>query len=114
MEKEVRTTLWIEDGAVRLEAFLEDFAGTVEEWKIAFYEVWRYQMTYDFAYSIRVGEKSDNSVYMSLLVKGKYRKDARHLIERLGCKNIRESEEHIGIVQTYEIDDCDLFEVIAD
>lgn len=114
MEKEVKTSLWIQDDAVRLEAFLEDFVGTVEEWKIAFYEIWRYQMYYTFAYSIEVAEKSDSSVYMSLLVKKAYLKNAKMLLKDIGCRNVKEWEEHIGIVQLYDVDDSDLFEVIAD
>ena len=69
MEKEVKTTLWIEDGVVRIESDLNDFNGSLNEWKNAFYEIWRWQMTWDFAYSIRVSERRESGVYISMLVK---------------------------------------------
>ncbi len=114
MEKEVKTTMWIQDDAVRLEAYFEDFKGSVDDWKIAFYEVWRYQMYYTFAYSITVEEKNDSSVYMSLLVKKAYLKNAKMLLKDIGCRNVQEQEEHIGLVQLYYVDDDKLHEVIAD
>lgn len=117
MEKEVKTTLWIEDGAVRIETDLKDFYENDEQWKKAFYQVWWYQMIWDFAYSIRVSERRETGVYMSLLIKKAYQKQVRELLEELGYKKITEQEEHIGIVQLYDIDDPaadNLFEVFAE
>lgn len=117
MEKEVKTTLWIQDDAVRIETDLNDFAGNVEEWKKAFYEVWRYQMTYDFAYNIRVSERRESGVYMSMLVKKAYAEQTKELLKHLGCQKITEWGEHVGIVQLYDIDTPeakDMFEVFAE
>lgn len=117
MEKEVRTTLWIEDGAVRLEADGNDFDGDVAKWKNAFYQMWRYQMTWDFAYSIKVAERRKTGVYVSLLIKKAYLRQVKEMLGDLGYKNISEWEEHVGIVQLYDIDTPeaeDMFEVFAE
>lgn len=117
MEKDVKVTLWIEDGAVRLESDLDDFKGNVNEWKKAFYEIWRWQMTWDFAYSIRVSERRESGAYVSLLVKKAYKEQAKKLLENLGYQKVNEWEEHVGIVQTYDIKDPaaeDMFEVFAE
>ena len=117
MEKEVKTTLWIEDGAVRIESDLNDFSGSLNEWKNAFYEIWRWQMTWDFAYSIRVSERRESGVYISMLVKKAFLKNVKDLLDRLGYKNATVTKEHIGIIQTYDIDDPDaedMFEVFAE
>lgn len=117
MEKEVKTTLWIEDGAVRLEADGNDFEGDVAKWKDAFYQLWRYQMTWDFAYSIRVSERRETGVYVSLLIKKAYTKQVKKLLADLGYRKISEWGEHVGIVQTYDIDVPeaeDMFEVFAE
>lgn len=117
MEKEVKTTLWIEDGATRIETDFADFGGTVNEWKSAFYEVWRYQMTWGFAYSINVRERRNTGVYMSLLIKSGYKKLVLELLDDLGFGNVVTSDENIGVVQLYDIDDKaaeDVFEVFAE
>ncbi len=117
MEKEVNTTLWIEDGAIRINSDLSDFDGNVEQWKKAFYEVWRYQMSWDFAYSIKVGERRKTGVYINLLIKKAYLKPVKEMLKDLGYRNVTESAEHIGIVQTYDISDPaaeKMYEVFAD
>lgn len=117
MEKEVKTTLWIEDGAIRLEADCNDFEGDVEKWKDAFYQIWRYQMTWDFAYSIKVAERRETGVYLSMLIKKAYAKQVKELLKDLGYMKISISPEHVGIVQTYDInipEAEDMFEVFAE
>ena len=98
-------TMWIED-AVTIETYLDDFNGSVQEWKLAFYEVWRYQMTYSFAYKIRVGERHGGAVYMSLLVKPAFKKDILETLKGLGCGKITVDAEKVGV-----IDDCDLYDI---
>ena len=102
---------------MRIETDLEDFDGTVQQWKDAFYQIWRYQMTWDFAYSIKVAERRSTGVYISMLIKKAYREQVKELLSDLGCKKISESDEHVGIVETYDIDDpaaADMFEVFAE
>lgn len=104
MEKVVRADLWIEEG-VRYRAFLNDFDGDVAKWKNAFYEIWRYQMTWHFAYEIGVHECSDKDVCISVLVRPAYKDNAKDMLEAIGCRNIHTEVEAVGVVPTYDIDD---------
>lgn len=111
MEKEVKTTLWIED-AVRVRAFFNDFDGDIPKWKEAFYEIWRYQMTWSFVHEIEVhevGQRRDGNYDLctSLLVKPAYRKNVESMMGDLGYKNLHITEEPVGVVQTWDIDDED-------
>lgn len=113
-EKEFKTTLWVEGGVTRMRAYRSDFTGSTEEWKRSFYEIWRYQMTWDFAYEIRVHEVSDGDICVDLLVKDAYLNHAKDMMKYLGYGNVRCSSEHIGVVELYDINDEDLFTVVAD
>lgn len=117
MEKEIKTTLWIEDGAFRIEASFEDFDGGLAKWKEAFYTVWRHQMTWDFAYSIELIDRRQTGVYLRMLVRKNFLKNVEDMLSELGYRQVTQSSEHVGIVQLYEIDAPeaeDLFEVFAE
>ncbi len=117
MEKAVTTSLWIEDGAVRIESDLQNFDGDVKKWRESFYMLWRYQMTWDFAYSIRVAERRESGVYVSLLIKEAFLSQVKELLNNLGYGATTEWKEHVGIVQTYELETSeaeDMFEVFAE
>lgn len=117
MEKEVKTTLWIEDGAVRVEAEFQNFDGDVAKWKDSFYQIWRYQMTWDFAYSIDLIERRRTGVTLRMLVRKAYMPQVRDMLNDLGYRDIKEDSEHVGIVQLYDInvpEAEDLFEVFAE
>lgn len=118
MGKEIRTTLWVEDGVTRVRAYITDFVQDFgSTWKGSFYELWRYQMTWNFAYEIKVHETSDKDVCVSMLVKNAYLKNVLDTMESLGYRNVQIEEEHIGIIQIYDIDDPvaeDMFTVVAE
>ena len=117
MEKEVKTSLWNEDSAVRFMADYEDFDGDLEKWKDSFYQVWRYQMTQRFAYSINLYERRDTGGYISLLVRKAYRKQTREMLETLWYRKVYEEDELVGTVPLYDIDDpdaLDAYEVFTD
>lgn len=117
MEKEIKTRLWIEDSAVRVTADYEDFDGSLEKWKDAFYQIWRYQLTWDFAHNINLYERRKTGVYICLIIKKAYQKQVKEMLESLGYRNIHERKETIGLVPLYTIDDPaadNVFEVFAD
>ena len=93
--------------AVRVIAHLEDFDGDVNDWKINFYELWRYQMTWGFAFEISVGESRQNGVFVDLLVKKPYKKNILETMQELGYRNITHYDETVGIVYGYEHEDLD-------
>lgn len=117
-EKRVRTDLWIEDGAIRIRAYISDFdSESGNDWKKSFYELWRYQMTWDFAHEIKVHEVHDGDVCVSMLIKKSFKKNVLDTMEHLGYRNIEVDKEHVGVIELYDIDAPeaeDMFTVIAE
>ena len=105
MEKEIRTSLWVEDGAIRIDAEFEDFDGDLAKWKESFYQVWRYQMTWSFAYSIKLIDRRATGVCLYMLIKKAYLKQTREMLEYLGYKKFTEQNENVGFVPTWDIKD---------
>ena len=101
MDKHKRVNVY-EEEAVNVVAYLEDFDGDVKEWKIAFYELWREQMTWSFAYEIVAGEHSDRSVYVCLKIRPKFKKALLGAMEQYGYRNIKTTDITIGIIEPYE------------
>lgn len=89
-------------GAIRITTHYSDFNGNLQEWKYAFYDIWRYQMTWDFAYEISLRESRKNGVFLDLLVKECFKQNAIDLLDELGYMNISTSEENVGIVYEFE------------
>lgn len=118
MEMEVKTSLWIEDGVSRVRAYISDFAkDSGNDWKNSFYELWRYQMTWDFAHEIKAHEVHDGDVCVSMLIKDAYKANVLDMMEYLGYRNVRIDSEHLGVIQTYDIDvpeGDDMFTIITD
>ena len=90
--------------AIRVIAHLKDFNGDNDKWKWSFYQIWRYQMTWDFAYSIEVRESRANGVYVDLLIKPSYREALMDTMESLGYKDVKTYNEWVGIVWACEHD----------
>lgn len=88
--------------AYRFTASFEKFDGDVEEWKQAFYEVWRHQLTYNFAYEIELRENR-SGVFLSMLVRESFKEQAKGL-EELGYQ-FTIDEETAGIVEGYDLPD---------
>lgn len=100
--------------AFRITTHANDYTGgDIDAWKAAFYEIWRYQMTFDFAYSIAVRESRASGVFFDLLVKEGQEDDAKDMLERLGCSEIQCYEQPVGIVEGYELPD-DIEEVFTE
>ena len=88
--------------AIRMTAHYQDFEGQIEKWKDSFYMVWRYQMTWDFAYEIAVRDSRRYGVFIDILVKEAFKKDALKMLEDLGYRNVETSEENVGVVWEFE------------
>lgn len=104
--------------AIRITSRLDDFDGDVAKWKDAFYELWRYQMTWSFAYKIEViesgGSYFDRKVFVELVVKEAYKTNALDLMETLGYRNVKTEDIKVGIVNEYKHDLDDIYELILD
>lgn len=89
---------------MRVEASFKDFDGDVEKWKNAFYEIWRYQMGYSFAYEITLIDRK-SGVWLSLLARKSFKKNIVETMQELGYRNIQTEEESVGIIQLWDISD---------
>ena len=87
--------------ALEVKAAYEDFDGgdaKDQKWQYAFYQLWRYQLTYDFAYSIKVNEYSDQTLDTILIIRPSYKNAVLQTMKGYGYRNIR-------------VDDCKVLEI---
>ena len=84
--------------AVRIEASYADFNGDLNKWEDSFYQLWRLQLTWRFAYRITL-EETRQGVYVCLLVKPSYRDNAVETMDSFGYKNILTFHENIGVIE---------------
>ena len=92
--------------AIRITARYREFNGTLEQWKESFYELWRYQLTWGFAYSLGLNEGREG-VFLELAIRPQYRDHVIDLMERLGYEGIFEADHTLGIIDPYELEDID-------
>ena len=90
--------------AFKIRAGLEDFDGDVDKWKWAFYELWREQMTWDFAYSINVYERSDKSVDVEIICRPAYKLPLLNTMKALGYRNVDVTECYAAVFSPYDGD----------
>lgn len=102
--------------AVRIIAYYEDFdpkgwnsTATEDQksecWKLAFYEMWRMQMTWGYAYEIEARESRQNGVHISICVKEGYAKNAKDTMEAIGFRDVRSYEEYVAVTDGFDLDD---------
>lgn len=103
MEK--RVPIYGED-AVRVTANYKDFDGNISQWRDTFYELWRYQMTWSFAYEIEVIEGRDG-VFVSILSKPDFEKNIVETMGALGYGNVKHYAEKVGVVESLDVGDYD-------
>ena len=92
------------ENAKVLVTFFKDFSGDVTEWKIAFYELFRYQMTFYYAHEIEASESRANGVFVRLVIKPAFEKNALDLMHDLGFKNINVYDAKVLAVNPYADD----------
>lgn len=112
MDKKARVYVYAED-AISVTATLNDFNGTVQEWKIAFYELWRYQMTWHFAHKISVHDSRGSGVYVCVLCKPAYEKNIVDTMESIGFRNVKVQHEDIGTIECTDFPDDMLIDFVA-
>lgn len=112
MDKKVRADVWEETSFLMVSHF-NDFDGDLQKWRNSFYEVWRYQMTWSFAYTIEVNESRSRGVFISVRVRPAFKDSASDMMESLGYRNVEITEEKIGVVETYTLPD-DWWDVVVE
>jgi hypothetical protein len=101
--------------AIRITAHFSEFDGNLDKWEDSFYQVWRYQLTWDFAYGIKLNESRQHGVYIDLLIRPSYREPLLETMESLGYRDIAQNTEFVGIVEVYEHKELeDIEEVILE
>ena len=89
--------------AVRVTANYGNFDGDIAKWKESFYMIWRYQLTWSFAYEITLNE-SRRGVFVDLLIKPAFKNDVAGMMEDLGYKEVQFSDERVGVIYRYDND----------
>lgn len=102
--------IWKED-AVRVTATYKDFNGDLLTWKNAFYELWRYQLTYSMAYKLAVRESNKSGVFVDILVRPAYKDNLVETMRDLGYRNMTVYDEKVGIV---ECTDTDVYTIVVE
>ena len=92
-----RETIEVRD-AVRVTSSINSFDGDLEKWKDAFYQVWRFQLTWGFAYQIELNE-TRSGVYISMLIKPAYQDNLLAVMDDLGYRDIRTYHENLGQIE---------------
>lgn len=89
-------------------AYLNDFqGGDLNKWRNSFYELWRYQLTFNFAYDIQLCESNKNGVYVVVYCKNGYKNAAIETMENLGYK-VRVEDVVAGVVDMCDNLDIDI------
>ena len=103
MEKEVKVTVYEKD-AIQVFANFSKFNGTVQEWKNATYELFRYNMTFGFAYYIDIRENYKKDVYVVILLRPAYKDALIETMKDLGFDPTI-TEEKVGVIECTEFPD---------
>lgn len=92
-------------------AHYKDFEGDLQDWRNAFYELWRYQMTWSFAHEIIVSESRKNGVFVKLTIRG-YEDVLLNTMESLGYRSVKVGDTIIGVTDDAIEFDGDYIDII--
>lgn len=91
--------------AIRMVTYLKDFkGGDVNTWRNSFYEVWRYQMTWGFAYRIELQESRANGVYLLIDSRLGYKQNVLDMLDDLGYGRVDTHDVTAGVFDELELD----------
>ena len=91
--------------AYRIEANFVDFDGDLDKWKDAFYTMWRWQMTFDYAYMIKADDRR-TSVYFCAVVKPAYKDQVVEAMEEYGYRKIKSEECMVASLDGYGFEEA--------
>ena len=102
----MRTNIYKEK-ALLVTASIKNFDGDVQEWREAFYELWRHQMTWGFAYNISVIDGREG-VFVDMVIKPAYREAVANTLESLGYRKVQITDCSVGLIPCTDVDNKDL------
>jgi hypothetical protein len=83
--------------ALRVTSKFSDFNGDLDKWKDSFYQLWRLQMTWNFAYQLELDE-TKSGVYVSMLIKPAFEENVLVNMEGFGYRKIHTYPEKFGML----------------
>ena len=89
---------------LKIQARYEDFDGSHEKWMSSFYEIWKYQLTRNFAWKIELLERVDG-VLVSMNIKPEFADNVKAMMESLGYRNMEISKMYVGIINEVKHDE---------
>lgn len=98
--------------AIRVISFYYDFNGGLDKWKDSFYQLWRLQLTWSFAYRLELHEIRSKGVYVDILCKPSFVNELVANMGEFGYRAITTKPCNVGMVDGYELpEDIDYMEV---
>ena len=107
--KKAKTTIYAQD-ALYVTAYLEDFDGDIAKWKVSFYELWRYQMTWYFAHTIELFDSEQHGVFVNIVCKPAFKDSLLNTMESLGYRNVKVQNDEVGFIHITDLPDDMLFD----
>lgn len=104
LEGALRTVYDEKKRCLKIQARYEDFDGSHEKWMSSFYEIWKYQLTWNFAWKIELLERVDG-VLVSMNVKPEFADNVKAMMESLGYRNMEISKMYVGIINEVKHDE---------
>ena len=73
------------------------------EWKNAWYELWRYQMGYQFAYNMELIDNRKSGVFVRILCKEAFADVLIRTMTAIGYRGIESSVDTIGVIPLLDV-----------
>jgi len=96
-----------EKDAVSFSSSYEDWAGSADEWREAFFKLLSYKNTFNGFFELTINAYGDHTPYMYMVVDSKKLNVSaiENLLKDLGYNAYTESEYKIRIVDGFDLDD---------
>lgn len=103
-ENSITVRTWFKDfKPENITEFITDNRSKLELWKYSIYELYRYQLSFEYAYSINIRETRRSGVYVMLVIKPAFNTSVLGLLETLGFTNIETENTKTAIIDGYEL-----------
>lgn len=112
MERKARVDVYVEQYA-HIVSHLSDFDGDTQKWKNAVYDLFRWNMTYSYAYKINVNESRSRGVFVCIYCRPKFEEPLLDTMEDLGFRNTKATHEDFGTIECTEFPEDMLLDFVV-